>query len=233
MVGSDGGDQGGLPSAGELVRITRRLHRHLRVYRRSNSGGYDWDEWDSEATAVVEAELLRKHPERWRRYVHQAQESKHSWKVLQLLVADLAEDSWMELVLDPVQERRRPGQRFGFSPLFEWMLALAVGEIRAPTRKGHDTSVRVWRDLSIFDAVSDLKAVGLSEPIAQKLVAEEVGLGGRERQSDLPEACPRPAEGAPAKEIGPVLFFVVAFRLKACSTDERSRRCKRSSVCRS
>ena len=176
MVGSDGGDQGGSVSAGAVVLILKRLRRRLsRVYRRSKSGKYDWGDWHSAATAQVEAELLREHPEWWRRYVRQAQTSKHSWRVLQLLVADLVEESWPKLIIDPVQEHRL-GEKCRFSPLFGWIVGVAVGKIRAPTKRGYDPAERVWRNLEIYLAVSDLKAVGLSEPIAQKLVAEKVGL---------------------------------------------------------
>ena len=176
MVGSDGGDQGGSVSAGAVVLILDRLHRDLRVYRRSKSGKYDWGDWHSAATAQVEAELLREHPEWWRRYVRQAQTSKHSWRVFQLLVADLVEESWPDLIIDPVQEPPRPGEKFRFSPLFGWILAVATGQIGPPTKGGYDPAERVWRNLAIYFAVRDLKAVGLDEGFAREFVAEEVGL---------------------------------------------------------
>lgn len=183
MVGSDGGDHGGSPSADEIEWITGRLHRGLSVYRRSNSGEYDWNDWDSEAMAVVEAELVRQHPERWSRYVQQALRSRHSWKVLQLMVAELAAgETWPQLVIDPVQEHQ--GAPLRCSPLFGWMLAVATGKIRAPTKKGPDTSVRTLRDLQIFFTVRDLKAAGLQENDACRLVAEEIGLK-KERVSQI------------------------------------------------
>lgn len=176
MVGSDGGDPGGSPSVDEMLRIARRLHRNLRVYRRSDSDEYHWDDWDSEAVAVAYAEVLRKRPELWQRLVHDAQESRLARRVLQLLVADLAEHSWTDLLIDPVQENR-PGEKLRFSPLFETMRALATGEIRAPTKRGPDPAALAWRNLSIFFAVSELKDVGLPEPNAREYVGGEVGLG--------------------------------------------------------
>lgn len=159
--------------------VLRRMHRSLEsVYHRSDSGKYDWKDLRTDRTVPVEVEILRRHPECWRRYIREAQWSRHSWTVLQRLVAELAENSWADLVVDPAQGPRRPGE-WKFSPLYAWSLGVATGKIRAPAKKGPDPGAQNWRDLLIFFTVRDLKDGGLKKSSAIKLVAAAVDLGER------------------------------------------------------
>jgi len=177
MAGNDGGGLDWSDRVDDVMRITLRLHRRLRrVYPRNESGKYDWEDWDSENMALAESEVLRERPELWERYVRKAATSKYYWSVVQRLVLDLAEHSWTKLVIDAAQDSCRPGQRLRFSPLFGWILGVATGKLPAPAKKGPDPGARSWRNLQIFLAVRDLKAVGLSESSAREFVAEEVGL---------------------------------------------------------
>lgn len=164
-----------------LDRLDRRLGL---LYPRNERGGYDWHRWDAQTAARLEAAVLVDRPDLWEKYIHLSTRSRHAWRVLQLSVEALWERSWTELLIAPGQELTTEPGSVRWSPLFRWIIAVAVGNIKPGGRRGRDPAKLVWRDLALYHTVWAFRSAGLRPATSDKpgrsachIVADNVGLG--------------------------------------------------------
>ena len=160
--------------AAEQQRILARLDQLLKVYPLDADGKYDWYGWQSESLAQFVALELVRYPEYWPVQIDLATRSVHALRVVQLLVENLYDVRTMDLIIAPNQGPRGE-DGFEWSPLFFWMVGVAIGKRPHPrSRKGPDPAALQWRDLAIWHTLNALCDAGLSRAEACQLVADHV-----------------------------------------------------------
>ena len=164
-------------------RLLDRLDQRLStVYPRNQQGIYKWYNLDAETVAQITVRLLAERPEWWEHFVHRSIKSGQAWRVLELLVEDLWERSWVDLLIAPGQEQ--PAEAgIEWSPLFRWIIARAVGNLKNRGQPGRDPGALEWRDVWIVLTVRDIVQVGRRSATSNQLrrsacrvVGDRVGL---------------------------------------------------------
>ena len=171
----------------EEQRLLDRLDQQLgKIYPRGQDGNFDWYSGDTETIAKVTALWLVEHPERWKHIVQRSLKYEHSWRVLELLVAELWESSWPALILgQEATERTQEGStnspttpKLQWAPLFPWIIARATGNLKDRWQAGPDPGSLEWRNMCIAMTIRDIVQVGIRPATSDARVSSACRLVG-------------------------------------------------------